>query len=154
MSTVLSKALCCSHYQCMIMVHSCIFAEACTMDGAAKVRRINSIRCKLPHCTQSALAAVCKLGKYNELPDISHPRDIREARDYVAASKTPYGPLLHMLELITVQNTTIQLEVANPLALLYIAEQTCCFGKWLQATYEKDPCSDQSPEQQANAITL
>jgi len=59
-----------------------------------------------------------------------------------------------MLELITVQNTTIQFEVANPLALLYIAEQTCCFGKWLQATYEKDPCSDQSPDQQANAITL
>ena len=50
-----------------------------------------------------------------------------------------------MLELITVQNTTIQLEVANPLALLYIAEQTCWFGKWLQATYEKVPYSDHSP---------
>ena len=154
MSTVLSKALCCSHVQRMIMVHSCIFAQACTMDGAAKVRRINSIRCKLPHCTQSALAAFCKLGKYYELPDISHPRDIKEARDYVAASKTPYGPLLNMLELLTVQNTTMQLEVANPLALLYIAEQTCWIGKWLQATYEKGPCSDQSPEQQANPITL
>ena len=50
-----------------------------------------------------------------------------------------------MLELITVQNTTIQLEVANPLALLYIAAQTCWFGKLLQATYEKYPCSDHSP---------
>ena len=94
------------------------------MDGAAKKRRINSIRCQLPRCTQSALAAFCKLAKDNELPDISHPREFREARDYVAASETPYGPLLHMLELKTVQNKTIQLEVANPLALLYIAAQT------------------------------
>ena len=62
--------------------------------------------------------ANCPKAKYTELPDISHPREIREAKDYVAASETPYGPLLHMLELITVQNTTIQLEVANPLALL------------------------------------
>ena len=137
--------MCCSNSQCMIMLHSCIFAQACTMDGAAKVRRIKSIRCKLPHCTQSALAAFCKLAKDNELPDITHSRDIRGARDYVAASTTPYGPLLHMLELITVQNKTIHLEVANPLALLYIAGQTCWFGKLLQDTYEKDPCSDHSP---------
>ena len=108
------------------------------MDGAAKKRRINSIRCQLPHCTQSALAAFCKLAKYTELPDITQPREIREARDYVAASETPYGPLLHMLELITVQNTTIQLEVANPLALLYIAAKDLlvvnCFRQLMRNT--------------------
>ena len=123
------------------MVHFCIVAQACTIFGAAKVRRINSIRCKLPHCTQSALAAFCKLAKNTELPDITHRREIRD----VAASKTSYGPLLHMLELKIVQNKTIQLEVANPLALLYIAAQTCWFGKLLQATYEKYPCSHHSP---------
>ena len=59
-----------------------------------KLAKINALRMKLPHITQSALSAVLSAAKAEALPDLSKTTGIRAARDSLVDQSTPYGQVL------------------------------------------------------------
>ena len=89
----------------------------------AKRRRINEVRARLPHMSQTALAQICKSNKRGELPDITCRAEIRKARDAQALQNTLYGPILESFTIYDKDETPHVVEVANPVALLYAAAQ-------------------------------
>ena len=88
-----------------------------------------------------------------DLPELgATEREIREARDFVVSEATPVGPLLRTLQLQLKPvkrepRGTVGVEVASPMAMLYVACQCKWFGELVQRTYDRDPCSSMAPWQ-------
>ena len=60
-------------------------------DRAAKLRKLNAFRRKLPHCSASALGAILKEIKQHGVPEGATSRDaFRDARDLQNQTKTPF----------------------------------------------------------------
>ena len=87
---------------------------------------LDDIRRKVPHCSQSALSGIIKELKRVGLPDLDDRGDMREARDMIVSTPTPYGPISADLPLVAVdgaQSKTILF--ASPLAMLWKAYAEC-----------------------------
>ena len=58
-------------------------------ESAAKARKLNDFRRRLPHCSASALGAILQAVQYTGLPEGSVGRDaMRAARDYQCNENT------------------------------------------------------------------
>ncbi len=67
-------------------------------DRAAKLRKLNAFRRRLPHCTASALGAILKEIKQHGVPEGATSRvAFKDARDLQNQSKTPFGAILQTL---------------------------------------------------------
>ena len=117
------------------------------MERQAKLRKLNAFRKNLPHCTAAALAAILMTVKELGVPEGSVNRDaLRDSRDLINKEATPYGPILHYLILVGVQDVPKQIAIANPFALLFKAVRECSpFSRFFrQKLLEKMP-SPQDP---------
>ena len=115
------------------------------MERQAKYQRITSLRNRLPRCTQRALAAFIAESKRGDLPDITSRQDIRDARDAIVSSVTPYGPLIQDIKLRGTQNNDVLVKVVNPLAMMYLAAQKKHFGSVLKSAASSHMCSCAHP---------
>ena len=86
-----------------------------TAERAAKLRRICALRASLPFISQRALADLLRVAAEDGLPDPCGRSCIREARNEIAHSRTPYGPLHQVVELAE----DVELEVCHPAAMLW-----------------------------------
>ena len=106
------------------------------------LERLISLKAKLPFISQSALGAVLRLAKREELPDIASRDVVREARDRYVQLDTPYGPVHQHLDL----GGGIQAEVQHPMAMLYaVSMKSNAFAALLRRTISRFPCSPMSP---------
>ena len=123
------------------------------MERSAKLRRLNEWRSTLPLVTQRGLSTMLARAEKGDLPELgATEREIREARDFVVSEATPVGPLLRTLQLQLKPvkrepRGTVGVEVASPMAMLYVACQCKWFGELAQRTYDRDPCSSMAPWQ-------
>ena len=89
----------------------------------AKLRRLNALRRRLPYASASAISALLDDVAEHGIPDSHSRRDIRESRDAIVNTKTPFGPLLTELSLIPDvdgdENPTLC--IAHPLAMIWYA---------------------------------
>ena len=63
------------------------------------LERLVSLKARPPFVSQSALGALLRLAKEEELPDIASRNVVREARDKYVQLNTPYGPVHRHLDL-------------------------------------------------------
>jgi hypothetical protein len=83
-------------------------------DPPPKRARLQRLRDKLPHISQSALAAILRIADDEGLPPAASRFTIARARDHCATSVTPYGPI----------HTSVTLggesfEIQNPFSMLH-----------------------------------
>ena len=116
-----------------------------TMDREAKLRKLNEFRCSMPHVSSTALSSLLARARAGDLPELSSRNDIRDARDANVLQSTPYGNLIERTDLACFPEGTITVEMANPVANLYIAAKTKFFAQMLQNTFATRPCSLERP---------
>ena len=95
-------------------------------DRAAKLRKLNAFRRKLPHCSASALGAILKEIKQHGVPEGATSRDaFRDARDLQNHTTTPFGAIVQTLAVSDKDDVDQQLTIAHPIALLWVASSEC-----------------------------
>ena len=95
-------------------------------DRAAKLRKLDDFRRRLPHCTASALGAVLmEVRKYGIAEGGVSRTTIRAARDEVAATQTPHGTLLQTIKVFDKDENEVEVTIAHPLAVLWQATKDC-----------------------------
>ena len=68
-------------------------------DRSAKLRKLNSFRRKLPHVSASALSSILDEIHQNGVPDMRRRKHMLQATALELEEITPYGPLIHDVEL-------------------------------------------------------
>ena len=91
---------------------------------AAKLRRLDGFRRRVPYISASALDAVFREIEAHGIPDIHDRKSMNQARDMIAKSDTPHGdgPIHQKIQLQSA-NGPLTMEIAHPLAMLWH-----CFG--------------------------
>ena len=112
---------------------------------AAKLARLGALRNRLPHISQSGLAAVLQEAARTPFPTASR-QNLRDARRVLPTTDTEYGSLHRQLVLIREDGSTFRLEVQNPFAMLHIAASTSVpFCNLLKQTLQLCPCDEEHP---------
>ena len=115
------------------------------MDRAAKLRKLDDFRRRVPHVSASALSAI--IAELRDDPLEVHDRNsIRDARDQRVTEVTPYGTVLTSLPIECVDGTYTNAIVANIFALLYVAARDCRgFAYLIKKTFAERPCTYENP---------
>ena len=115
-------------------------------DKVLKHQRLAVIRYQLPVISQSALIQLCKWAHENGgLPEITHARQIREARDTCINVHTPYGPL-HKLVRFATATGNVEVEFQCPWAgLHHFVSTSATLSKILARLHEYNPSSPTKP---------
>ena len=116
-------------------------------DRAAKLRKLNDFRRRLPHCSASALSAIISDVRKHGLPEGGIGRNrLREARDLQNSDPTPFGPILQTAVVIDKGDVEQHLTIAHPLALLWVASSdSSSFSAFLQQKLKDHPPSLEKP---------
>ena len=113
---------------------------------ADKLRKLERFRRRLPHISARGLTAVLDEVEREGVPDSHSRRDLREARNLEVEAPTPYGKLLHTVELHSVDGGTIPLRVVHPLAFLRKLFATCVGSAMLvNSAMARTPCTPEHP---------
>ena len=116
-------------------------------DRAAKLRRLNSFRRRLPHCSANALASILNDIKANGMPEGGTSRGVfKDARNLQNATHTPFGKILQSISVIDKDDAEQQLTIAHPIALLWVASSECSsFSMFFLAKLKETPPSIDKP---------
>ena len=116
-------------------------------DRAAKLRRLNCFRRRLPHCSANALAAILNDIKANGMPEGgTSRRGFKDARNLQNATHTPFGKILQTISVIDKDDAEQQLTIAHPIALLWVASSECSsFSMFFLAKLKETPPSIDKP---------
>lgn len=113
---------------------------------AAKLRRLEQFRRRVPYVSASALSAILAEVDRAGVPDARSRRDMRDARNLEVDDATPYGPLFHVSDLPAVNGGTIPLRIVHPLSFLWKAFNTCDpFASFIDSCLERTPCTPETP---------
>ena len=117
-----------------------------SMERAAKLRRLENFRRKLPHTSASALSAILKEVDSSGMPDIHNRRALQVARDMTMAIETPYGPIVQDVQLELENGGRMALKVVHPFAMLWLLFSTVnSFSSLLDARIVDRPPSFDNP---------
>ena len=108
---------------------------------AAKLRKLDEFRRRLPHVSQSALHAVLKAVELDGVPELCNRWQMQEATNTILHAPTPYGPIRQQIQLPLESGDSYALEVAHPLAMLWTAaRQSGSFSEYfLHRIHERPP---------------
>ena len=87
-------------------------------ERAAKLRRLDRLRRKIPHVSASALSAILAEVASHGIPERRSRRDIGIARDEMVHCDTPYGKLFMHVPVVR-GGAACTMLVINPIALLW-----------------------------------
>ena len=116
-------------------------------ESAAKARKLNAFRRRLPHCSASALGAILQAVQDTGLPEGGVGRDaLRAARDYQCNEETSYGSLIEHIWVKTSTGEWHAIPICNPFAFLLVAVRDCCqFSSFLLARLQDHPSTPDNP---------
>ena len=109
------------------------------MDRPAKLRRLNELKCTLPHISQSALGALLDWAKTNTLPAFTNRNHVREARNAQLEQATPFGPLIRTCQLPGVDGRPVDIDIQCPFGMLHVCAKTKYFGALLSSAAARSP---------------
>ena len=115
------------------------------MERPAKLQRLDDFRTRIPHASQRALLSILREAREGNLPDCSHSRYIRAARDMVALQDTPFGQVIQEFDVVMSRGHSAKIELTNPHAMLYAASRCRKFGALLKNTMDSNPCTIAHP---------
>jgi len=113
-----------------------------------KRQRVVAIRYELPMVSQSALIQLCKWStSHGGLPDITHARQLRGARDASSSDvQTPHGTLIKLVPFATVDGTRVQLAFQDPWAGLHeFISKSKVLSDVFRCLMETNPPSPEAP---------
>eukprot|EP00971_Amphidinium_carterae_P220417 4375686-Amphidinium_carterae.1 len=115
------------------------------MERPAKAAELVELRGRLPHLSQSALAAVLHKAKQSILPH-GKRKKLRQSRDQYCHLLTPYGSLHRTVDIKLKAGGHESLEVQDPFAVLhYLAQHSHTFAHMVQTCMVKKPCTVTTP---------
>ena len=116
-------------------------------ESAAKARKLNAFRRRLPHCSASALGAILQAVQDTGLPEGGVGRGaLRDARDYQCNEETSYGSLIEHIWVKTSTGEWHAIPICNPFAFLLVAVRDCCqFNSFLLARLQDHPSTPDNP---------
>ena len=90
------------------------------MERSLKLRKLETIRRKLPHASAAFFSAVLKSVKDDPrlLEGPSRRQDFQQARNAVVLEDTSFGPMLVKVQVSKIDNTLMDVHVAHPFAVL------------------------------------
>ena len=114
--------------------------------AAAKHRRLNEFRRRLPFISASGLSALLQDIEEHGAPKLASRRSMARATEEELRQETPYGSLLTELELVSTANTVTKILAINPLGYLAIAyEAGGSFTDLFDKTHAANPSSPEHP---------
>ena len=137
--------LCYSHPQVIICPLLTLAFCALRPAMATKRQRLLELRYTLPHMSQSVLAAVCRAAEAGGLPASVTRHTIKDARDEAASQMAPYGALNCTVEAPRLSGRPLQLELQDPLPMLYASAALPPFAKLLKESLRRKPSSPTEP---------
>ena len=115
-------------------------------DRAAKLRRLETFRRKLPHISQTALHSVLDEVQRSGVPETHSRRSVYRAREEDAHQLTPYGPLHQDCHLDMLVGPPSPLRICHPLAFLWLVYTTCpAFARFIDARHAAAPSTAAHP---------
>jgi len=95
------------------------------MERPAKLARLERFRRNKPACSARALDAILHDIQANGLPPLIDRNSMKEARNAVLHSVTPYGPIMQNITVIDKQDTAQTICIADPFASLWYFVKAC-----------------------------
>jgi hypothetical protein len=116
-----------------------------TMDRAAKLRKLDAFRRRVPHVSASALSVIVSELQRESL-DLFDRNSIRDARNLRVDEETPYGPVITTVKVEHIDGSFSDVFITNPFAQLYSAAKTCRgFAYLLKSTLAVSPSTFDTP---------
>ena len=137
-----------NYHTCYLRAQLTLAARSCDAmdDRPRKLQRLNDFKRSVPHVTGRALSAILARIQTEGLPELISRRDQQIARDTIAYSSTPYGPLRRSLQLRGTDGGTVPMELVNPLSMIYHAcAQGGPFADMMLTKLQEAPPSQHSP---------
>ena len=144
-------------YTCLVFVaiyiagYKCcksITQTLCAMDRPAKLQKLDHTRRKLPFVSASACSAWIQAIKNDPslLETPSQRKDFQQARDDLVGHQTAYGPMLQRISLTKTDDSTMDLFVAHPWAVLETAvSKSQQLKSFITKQLRKNPCTADNP---------
>ena len=134
----------------LLLLASAAFRALALMAAPSRADRLHalqSLRSRMPHCTQSALAAMLEAARGGQLPaQVCRRADIREARDAMCQRRTRYGTIHQHVELEFISGGRTRVEMQSPQAMLYeLTQSSQSFSAMLERAYDKHGSTVQRP---------
>ena len=105
-----------------------------------KIARLQSLKARLPHVSQSALALLLAIAQREKLPEVEYRQEVRDARDLAAKTTTSYGPLHQRILVLTKSGKYVDVEIAHPFAMLqHVCKVSTSFANLLLGTVASVP---------------
>ena len=113
-------------------------SSSSAMERPAKLQRLNSLRRAAPYCSKNALHGLLQDIHEHGLPELSDPKQMREATRSYLSKKEAYGPLFEQHEAKTSAGGIVTFLLVNVFSLLDgICRSGGAFYKLLQACASK-----------------
>ena len=123
-----------------------IAMKAATPCRESNLKDLSHFKSRLPHLSQAALAAILKISKDEPLPKLARRGDIRDARNALVQTTTPFGPLHQHIPVPKVGGGCLMLEVQHPFAMLYeMCRSSRCYSDLVERTFAKHPSTPAKP---------
>ena len=90
------------------------------MERATKLARLEAFRRNKPTCSASAMSAILEDVARHGLPPLMSRANMKEARDMMANTETPYGKLIQSITAIDKTNNPKEVYIADPFASLWL----------------------------------
>eukprot|EP00971_Amphidinium_carterae_P000060 1409-Amphidinium_carterae.1 len=117
------------------------------MERAKKLAKLQDLRSRLPHISQSALEAVLSIASKTALPNATRT-EIRQSRDEIAKQSTPYGQLHKSIDLLKLDGSQFKLEIQCLFTMFsYLCLRSLSYGQMVKQTCVQTitPSSPQKP---------
>ena len=113
---------------------------------AAKLRRLDATRRRLPYISTQGLAAVYKDVLEHGVPEMRTRAQMIEAKKLVNDTLTPHGKLHQQLQVPKQNGQAYELNVIHPLAMLWHCFQACDgWSDLLAEEHMQNPSSIERP---------
>ena len=107
---------------------------------------LNQFRSRVPHLSQRALAGILGIARAETLPRDHKRSPVRQARDQLVHTPTPYGPVHQTCKVPLASGGDMDIELQNPLAMLYeLTRSSETFSRLVERTFERSPPSAARP---------
>ena len=131
----------------LLVIEAMALSSLPSREKRRRLEDLEQFRRRLPHMSQSALAAVCKDIQQHGLPDDFSRRAQQESRNMIRGVNTEYGPIIRAAKLVRSDNAgPVSVEYANAWALVHhIAGRSGALAKLIQRRHGESPSSARKP---------
>ena len=125
---------------------ACSWSWTMADNRPAKLRKLDSLRRRLPHMSQNEMAALPRDVEEHGLPELTTRQSMTEARTLVANTRTLHGPIITQINVDGVDGSTTSILCFNLLSYMVACFDQCeSWRKLIVDRHQSSPSSVESP---------